>query len=56
METAIYIYPNRLSKTIDGNVEFIHSQYSFILLHKCQQFYVSDKIINNSDNKELILQ
>ena len=24
--------------------------------HKCQQFYVSDKIINNSNNKVIILQ
>ena len=54
MQTAIYINPNRLSKTIDGNVECIHYQYSFILRHKCQQFYVSDKIINNIDFKELI--
>ena len=39
------------SSTIDGYVEFVHSQY---LRHKCQQFYVSDKIINNIDYKELI--
>ena len=35
--------------TIDGNVEFVHSQYTVFLRHKCQQLYVSDKIINNSD-------
>jgi len=33
------------SSTIDGNVEFVHSQYSCILTSQ-----VSDNIINNSDN------
>ena len=42
--------PNRLLSTIDGNVVFVHSQYSCILHHKCQFSFVSDKIINNSDN------
>ena len=39
------------SRTIDGKVEFVHSQYSCILTSQVSiQFYVSDKIINNSDN------
>ena len=42
-----------VSSTRDGNVEFVHSQYSCILR---QQLYVSNKIINNSDNKVVILQ
>ena len=42
---------NRVSSTIDGNVEFVHSQYWCILTSQ-----VSNKIINNSDNKVLILQ
>jgi len=45
------------NSTIGGNVEFLHSKYSTaeFLRHKCQQLYVSDKIIKNSDNKVLIL-
>ena len=41
---------NILSSTLDGNVEFVHSQYSiavFLGFFKCQQFYVSEKIIDN---------
>jgi len=41
---------NRLSSTIDGIVEFVNSLTSPL----CQQFYVSDKIINKRDNKEII--
>ena len=40
---------------------FVFGRYvstpNYTLRHKCQQFYVSDKIINNStDNKVLLLQ
>ena len=39
------------SSTINGNVEFVHSQYSSVFLrHKCQLSFVSDKIINIRDN------
>ena len=37
---------NSLLSTIDGNVVFVHSQYSCIL----QLSFVSDKIISNHDN------
>ena len=37
--------------TIDGNVEFVHSQYICILSSQVSiQFFLSDKIIKNSDN------
>jgi len=37
------------SSTIDGNVEFSHSQlYSYVT--SVNLVFVSDKIINNSDN------
>ena len=39
------------SNTIDGNVGFVHSQYScFLSSHSVNSVFVSEKIINNSDN------
>ena len=39
------------SSTIDVNVEFVHSQYSYILSSQlCHIVFASDKIKNDSDN------
>ena len=39
------------SSTIDGNVEFVHSQYSCILTSQgTTQFFLFDSIIINSAN------
>ena len=48
------VHPNRLSSTIDGNVEFVHSQYICILTPQVSTQFLcptkSSKIINNNDN------
>jgi len=36
--------------TIDGNVKFVHFQYTVFWRHTCQQIYVTDKVNNNSDD------
>ena len=46
----IYYYIQIDSSTIDGNVEFAHSHYSCILTSQVSTYFLSDKIINNSDN------
>ena len=39
------------SSTIDGNVKFVHYQYNCIsVFSRVNLVFVSDKIINNSDN------
>ena len=41
------------SNTIDGNVELVHSQYKlYSNVTSVHLVFVSDKIINNSDNFE----
>ena len=48
---------NILLSSIDGNVKFVHSQYSCILTSQVSTCVRQNhKIINNSDNKMLILQ
>ena len=45
------------SSTIDGNVEFVTlSVQLYSDVTSVNSVFVSDKIINNSDNKVLILQ
>ena len=41
------------SSTLVGNVEFVHSQYSCFLTSQVSTVFVSDKIIDNSDNFRL---
>ena len=48
------IVPKRFSSTIDAQVEFVQFQYRYILTSQVStQFFVSDKIINNSANFRL---
>ena len=44
------LFPNILISTIDGNIVFVHSQYSCILTSQVLTQIVSDKIIDISDN------
>ena len=51
--TSLYITLSQIdSSTIDGNVEFVHSQYNHVNsdVTSVNSVFVSDKIINNSDN------
>ena len=43
------IIPNRLPRTIDGNVEVLHSVQLYSYVTCVNLVFVSDKIINNSD-------
>ena len=50
-KNKMFLTKKIIKYTIDGSVVFLHSQYSCILTSQVSnQFYVSDKIINNSDN------
>ena len=46
---------NRLSSTIHSNVEFVHSQYRCIITSRVSTVICVQPIINNSDNKVIIL-
>ena len=41
--------PNRLSSTIDGNIECVHFKYSCLNVISVNSIFLSDKTINKSD-------